>query len=220
MVNWGTGTSKSEVLLVSLHILKALYYMQKADYWTKKLKIHCIKWWDTQKWAPHICFIGRGCFVTVQKKGNSPSNRLELLAVLRGAMDLKTGACILAYSCCCLEILYTPTWCYMAFLRKPWKNLYRFQCKTNYKIRKYILWLVQMMSRQCQKILVPRLSLKNSHRKMMLKWVFLSIEPFKSLLLQNLLANSTNILLYFDIINTSCATEKTQILNTCSTSEI
>lgn len=61
------------------------------------------------------------------------------------------------------------------------------------------------------------MSLKNPHRKMMLKLVFISIELFKSLLLQNLLANSTR---HFDIINTSWATGKTQILNTCSTSEI
>lgn len=85
LLNWGTGSSKSELLLVALHILKALYYMQKADYWRKKLKTHCIKWWHREIWAPRICFIGSGCFVSVQNKGNSPSNRLELLAVLRGS---------------------------------------------------------------------------------------------------------------------------------------
>lgn len=69
-----------------------------------------------------------------------------------------------------------------------------------------------------RRYLFQAMSPKNSGRKMMLKWVFLSIEPFKSLLLQNLLlANSTR---YFATITTSCATVKTQILNTWSTSEI
>lgn len=147
------------------------------------------------------------------------SNRLELLAVLSRSQAsekwcLPFGIFLLSW-----DILHSNMMLHGISEEAAKKTCMGFSARQTITLENKFFdsskWDEQAMSEDTY--LFQGMSLKNPHRKMMLKWVFISIELFKSLLLQNLLANSTR---HFDIINTSWATGKTQILNTCSTSEI
>jgi len=123
----------------------------------------------------------------LQNEGNSHSNRLELLAVSSGNKGSKnrclpSGIFLLSW-----DTLHSNT----MLPRHFWKS--RKTCCISFSARKatelenicfglYVWW-----ARRVKRYMFQWMSLKNSHRKIMLNWVFVvSFEPFKSLQLQNL----------------------------------
>lgn len=110
-----------------LHVVKAFYSVQKANCDRKKLEkiLHQTmaysKIGSSHLFSWLVLQIVDLLSLYLLNEGNSRWNRLESLQSQVGARDLKPDACLLAYSCC-LEKLYTPTWCYHSISEKAAKK--------------------------------------------------------------------------------------------------